>query len=195
MWQKELKNIKKILPETTTKQNQETKPIKIDSKQDVNFSDYCQQLKIEPIKQDKIALTKPKESLIKIDYSAKIIQQEFADFDFIDAENSSREFFRHGQKNLPKELRSGKIRFNKVIDVHNMNKVHALNLLERLIDSAKSGECIKIIHGVGLNSEYNQPVLLGTIRKYLQNISDVLAFTYGNPEQGGNGVTIVKLMR
>lgn len=113
----------------------------------------------------------------------------------MDSESTAREFFSHGQKNLPKELRSGKIFFNRTIDVHNLTRNHALDLIERLIASASSGDSLKIIHGVGLNSENNQPVLLGIIRKYLLLSPQILAYSYGSPEQGGNGVTLVKLMR
>lgn len=195
MWQKQLKKIRKTLPTEADTKLQPKVNIKNDTEQVVNFSDYCTKLNVTPIKQDTIIVHKKAPNQFKSTLNLATQHESFDNFDFIDAENSPREFFRHGQKNLPRELRNGKIRFNQTLDVHHMTRAHALHLLEIMLDNADNGSTLKIVHGVGLNSEYNQPILQGIIRKFLQNHHRVLAFSYGNPEQGGNGVTIIKLMR
>jgi DNA-nicking Smr family endonuclease len=193
MWKKELKTIKKQMPEMTAKAI--ATPLAINKPSaDISFDAYCRQLNITPIKHDTITMTFTKPSIKKIPLENLPQTAMEHDFDFIDIENSPREFFRHGQKNLPRELRDKRQYFNSTIDLHNMTKNHALTFLERLIVNNKNSY-IKIIHGVGLNSEFNQPVLLGTIRKYLTHCDNVLAFSYGSPEQGGNGVTLVKMMK
>lgn len=195
MWQKQLKKLRKTLPTTL-----ETKPIltpntKNNTEQVVNFADYCANLNVVPLNQDTIVIHKRSPQPFKNTLNIATRQEDFANFDFIDAENSPREFFRHGQKNLPRELRSGRIRFQQTLDVHHMTRSHALSLLENMIENSPAGSVLKIIHGIGLNSNYNQPVLLGIIRKYLTNHHQVLGFSYGSPEQGGNGITIIKLTR
>lgn len=195
MWQKDLKKFKKTQPEQ--KKNAlgaNNNPNQTAAAPEISFSEYCQQLNIQAIKHDTVEPAKPVKSSHRL-LVPTAPQNNFADFSFIDSDNTAREFFRHGQKNLPKELRSGKIFFNRTVDVHNLTRSHALDLIERLIASANSGDGIKIIHGIGLNSENNQPILMGIIRKYLLNSSRVLAYSYGSQEQGGNGVTLVKLMR
>ncbi|HCY38868.1 MAG TPA: DNA mismatch repair protein MutS, partial [Neisseriales bacterium] len=104
------------------------------------------------------------------------------------------EYFRFGQRNLPKELRSGKYPIRAVLDLHNYTKAHALNILERFLENAQPSVCLKIIHGIGLNSANNEPVLLGTVRKYLEQHPQVLAYSYGAPQQGGMGITLVKIV-
>jgi DNA-nicking Smr family endonuclease len=190
MWQKKLKILKKQLPATPkvakeTPKEPEIKPL--------SFGEYCQSLQITPLKtnieiyQNIKPSTKPR---INLEHTVSTISQEF---EFFDEQDSLNEFFRHGQKNLPKELRSGKLTIRASLDLHSYSKAHALELLERFIDQQAPGTCIKIIHGQGTNSMYNQAILLGVVRKYLSHLPQVLAYSYGTPAQGGNGVTLVKI--
>lgn len=190
MWQKKLKTLKKQLPASTS-------PIKPPSKapdvKPLSFGEYCQSLQITPLKTD-IEIyqsTKPNaKPRINLEHTASTTSH---DFEFFDEQDSVNEFFRHGQKNLPKELRSGKLSIRASLDLHSYSKAHALELLERFIDQQAPGSCIKIIHGQGTNSAYNQAILLGVVRKYLSHMPQILAYSYGTPAQGGNGVTLVKL--
>jgi DNA-nicking Smr family endonuclease len=196
MWQKRLKEIKKTLPKTTqaVKPSLHNKSTAIN--QEVDFVSYCQQLDIKPLKQDTKKPPTPQDKLTR--HKIKIPTERFeitGEFEFIDTDNSIKEFFRHGQRNLPKELRHEKTYFHKIIDLHYLTKAHSISLLEQLLENAQAGWSIKIIHGIGLNSECNQPILLGTIRKYLSSSPRVLAYSYGAPKQGGNGVTLVKIAR
>ena len=52
-------------------------------------------------------------------------------------------FFRHGQKNLPKELRSGKLTIRASLDLHSYSKAHALELLERFINQQSPGHVLR----------------------------------------------------
>ncbi len=190
MWQKKLKTIKKQLPATSPA----VKPVTTapDTRQ-VNFSEYCQALQVVPLKaeveiyQNSKPATKQRSNLEQI---TPTMSQEF---EFFDEHDSTSEFFRHGQKNLPKELRSGKLSMRASLDLHSYSKAHALELLERFIEQQAPGACIKIIHGQGTNSAYNQAILLNAVRKYLSHLPQVLAYSYGTPTQGGNGVTLIKL--
>lgn len=190
MWQKKLKTLKKQLLATPnvaklTPKAPDVKPL--------SFGEYCQSLQITPLKTD-IEIyqsTKPNaKPRINLEHTASTTSH---DFEFFDEQDSVNEFFRHGQKNLPKELRSGKLSIRASLDLHSYSKAHALELLERFIDQQAPGSCIKIIHGQGTNSAYNQAILLGVVRKYLSHMPQILAYSYGTPSQGGNGVTLVKL--
>lgn len=190
MWQKKLKTIKKQLPATPnvakeTPKASEVKPL--------SFGEYCQSLQITPLKTDIeiCQITKPStKPRINLEQTLSTASH---DFEFFDEQDSVNEFFRHGQKNLPKELRSGKLTIRASLDLHSYSKAHALELLERFINQQSPGSCIKIIHGQGTNSAYNQAILLGVVRKYLSHMPQVLAYSYGTPAQGGNGVTLVKI--
>lgn len=190
MWQKKLKTIKKQLPATPsvakeTPKAPEAKPL--------SFGEYCQSLQITPLKtdieihQNTRPTAKPRINL------EQALSTASHDFEFFDEQDSVNEFFRHGQKNLPKELRSGKLTIRASLDLHSYSKAHALELLERFIEQQAPGACIKIIHGQGTNSAYNQAILLGVVRKYLSHMPQVLAYSYGAPAQGGNGITLVKI--
>lgn len=192
MWQKELKQLKKQIqqPLKIEKKQTETK-LKNDS---VSFIEYCKSLNINKLDQDKIVNTfnnKPKNLYRPVTYSH--VNQHVEDFDFIDINDTPDELFHNGQKNLPRDLRSSKYMINKTIDIHGSNKNQAWQQIEYLIEKSDPGSVIKIIHGQGVNSKHNQPILQNTTRKLLYHNNKILAYTYGSPEQGGQGVTIIKL--
>ena len=193
MWQDKLKKLKH---EVTSKIKAQTKP-KPEGKEptaEISFTDYCIKNNIKAIRNDTVNLKVPSIKKEKI-FSQNYNQNNSQSFDFFDEFNSDATFFRHGQRNLPKELRNEKFKINAVLDLHNLNKLHALELLERFINEnlESSTGCIKIIHGQGENSKNNQPVLLNMVRRYLQNLPQVIAYSYGSTRQGGNGVTVIKL--
>ncbi|MDD3267198.1 MAG: Smr/MutS family protein [Burkholderiales bacterium] len=194
MLKKELKQLKKQItqPIKTVKKQIEEKP----KNKDISFADYCNSLNISKFNQDKIAMVsnKPK-SLANLaqNNNEYPIQDLIQDFDFIDMDNIPIELFHNGQKNLPRDLRNGKYIINKTIDIHGLNKNRAWQQIESLIEQSISGSVIKIIHGQGINSKHNQAVLQNITRKLLYDNRKILAYTYGSPQQGGSGVTIVKL--
>jgi DNA-nicking Smr family endonuclease len=105
----------------------------------------------------------------------------------------ANEFYRYGQKRLPRELRSGKFPIYASLDLHQMNKAQALKCLEQLLDRAPKKSCLLIIHGKGTNSKHNTPVLRTMVRYFLCSKPSILGYSYGSPKQGANGVTLVKL--
>lgn len=192
MWQKQLKQMKKqtiMISKVPIKQKIEP------AQPEINFSQYCTQIQVEPLKHKAIADTHihktQKSSTVKNYYLQN--NNSLDDFMMFDEQDCQLEFFRFGQRNLPKELRLGKYRFNEVLDLHHYTKAHSIDILSSLITNSPKGACLRIIHGSGLNSEYNQPVLRNAVRKYLAQHPQVLAYSYGTPQQGGHGVTIVKL--
>jgi DNA-nicking Smr family endonuclease len=161
--------------------------------EEVNFASYCQQQHIQPLKQPQVVLQpQHKKAHFQPELQAPSLISNNS-LEMFDEQDAKAELFRFGQRNLPKEMRFGKYKFSSTLDLHNYTKAHALDILERFIANAPPAACLKIIHGQGTNSEYNQPVLLGAIRKFLEYLPQVVAYTYGSPPQGGGGVTLVKL--
>lgn len=66
------------------------------------------------------------------------IQDDGISFDFMmfDEQDSQKEFFKFGQRNLPKELRSVNFHWNAVLDLHNYTKAHAIDTLESFITNS-----------------------------------------------------------
>ena len=190
-WQKDLKLLKKQLPAKNNKPaTQQAGTSTIEAPKEASFKDYCNSNYIKPLIQNTVAtqLNIPTKKTV---ISNSLLSREPA-IEFFAEDESKLEFYQFGQKNLPRDLRNGKFPINVSIDLHNYTKNHALDLLERFIKN-HFGKCIKIIHGYGLNSNNNKPILIGLVRKYLEYCPEVIAYTYGSPTQGGNGVTICKL--
>jgi len=60
--------------------------------------------------------------------------------------------------------------------------------------AAQSGKrCVRVVHGKGLGSPGREPVLKGKVKSWLMQRSEVLAFTYARPADGGHGALIVLL--
>lgn len=193
MWKKQIKQLKKQVITTKTNLDKLVKTPEV-ANPEINFKTYCAHLQVKELTPNHIIIqSKTKTNKINVAESA---MTNFSDHDFamFDEHNSKTEYFRFGQRNLPKELRSGKYPIRAVLDLHNYTKAHALNILERFLENAQPSVCLKIIHGIGLNSANNEPVLLGTVRKYLEQHQKVLAYSYGAPQQGGMGITLVKIV-
>lgn len=193
MWQDKLKQIKK---HTKLKQKSliENKQQAENLEMDISFNNYCQKNNVIALNNDTVEL-KPLNNKTKIILDDAFNKRNSRGFDFFDELASDIVFFRNGQRNLPKELRNEKFKINAVLDLHNFNKAHAIELLEQFINKnlELKSSCLKVIHGSGQNSKNNQPVLINIVRRYLQNIPQVVAYSYGGIKQGGNGVTIIKL--
>ncbi len=101
--------------------------------------------------------------------------------------------------NLMKKLKKGMFPVQDYIDLHGLTRQEAEDTVKNfLLKSHSLGlRCVLIIHGRGLNSENNIPVLkkllpLWLNRKPIKNL--VLAFSTAMPYDGGTG-TIYVLLR
>ena len=181
-WHKRLKQLKQqqqLLPAPSV--------AAVAAPQEVNFTTYCALQQIKPLTNDTVVLTSPLAPRFSVAPNAATDNQ----WQMFDEAEAAAEFFRFGQCHLPKELRAGKFNINATLDLHNYTKSEALERLAQFIHNQHG--CLKIIHGQGLNSEHNKPVLQSAIRKYLSYQPQVVGYSYGAPQQGGNGVTLVKL--
>jgi DNA-nicking Smr family endonuclease len=115
-----------------------------------------------------------------------------------DAIDSGEElsFLREGfGRDVLRKLRRGHWVVQGELDLHGMNREHALFQTHRFLnESAKRHiRCVRIVHGKGLGSPNREPVLKGLLRKWLQQRADVLAFSQAPAVQGGSGAVLVLL--
>jgi len=94
-----------------------------------------------------------------------------------------------------RRLRRGHWGIQAQLDLHGYTRDEALReLIEFLDDSHRRGfRCVRVIHGKGLGSRNQEPVLKARIGGWLSQRTDVLAFCQARPEDGGGGAVLVLL--
>jgi DNA-nicking Smr family endonuclease len=103
-------------------------------------------------------------------------------------------------RKLLQRLRGGDYPVEAELDLHRRSRVEAGVELERFLARARAEgkRCVLVIHGRGLNSGPEGPVLLAATRDWLTQgplRRHVLAFASAPPSQGGAGAMLVLLRR
>ena len=82
-------------------------------------------------------------------------------------------------------------------DLHGMTAAEALASVKRFIENSRhrGHRCVCIIHGRGLHSTGNQPILKALVREYLRSHRSVLAYTDAPVSDGGPGAVYVLLRK
>jgi DNA-nicking Smr family endonuclease len=101
-------------------------------------------------------------------------------------------------RKLMKKLKRGELPVQGYIDLHGLTRQEAeTEVTNFLLESFKSGlRCVLIVHGRGLNSPENLPVLKEGLPQWLNRgrvRKVVLAFATARPYDGGTGATYVFL--
>ena len=101
---------------------------------------------------------------------------------------------------LLRSLRRGDFSVQGRLDLHGMTQTEAKEAVDRfLADSRRTGKrCVLIVHGRGLNSKDQIPVLKERLREWLNQKrigKMVLAFATARPQDGGAGALYVLLRR
>jgi DNA-nicking Smr family endonuclease len=101
---------------------------------------------------------------------------------------------------LMRSLRRGDFSIQGHLDLHGMTQTEAKEAVDRfLTDSRRTGKrCVLIVHGRGLHSEDQIPVLKERLRVWLSQKrigKTVLAFATARPHDGGAGAVYVLLRR
>ena len=97
-------------------------------------------------------------------------------------------------------LRKGQYAVQAHIDLHGLGRDEAKDVVEKfLASSRKQGKrCVLVIHGRGLNSKDNIPVLKERLKVWLARgriAKSVLAFATARQAEGGAGAVYVLLRR
>jgi DNA-nicking Smr family endonuclease len=103
-------------------------------------------------------------------------------------------------RRLLRRLRDGEFAIEAQIDLHGMTREQAVAALERTLRRAFADgrRAVLVIHGRGLNSGSEGPVLKDAVKRALCEgpcARLVLAFTSAPPDRGGPGATVVLLRR
>lgn len=98
------------------------------------------------------------------------------------------------------KLKRGDFAFRRHIDLHGMTKDIARDAVERFIVEARrdNQRCVLIVHGRGLNSKDNIPVLKSALKNWLERGRigrGVLAFCTARNHDGGAGAVYVLLKK
>lgn len=94
-----------------------------------------------------------------------------------------------------RRLRRGLYAVQDEIDLHQLLAAQAEEVLRLFLNDARSHDrrCVRIIHGKGLHSKGDGPVLKPLVDRMLSRRGDVLAYTSAPPAQGGSGAVLVLL--
>jgi DNA-nicking Smr family endonuclease len=101
------------------------------------------------------------------------------------------------QESVFRRLRRGAYRIEAELDLHGMNSERAKVALHHfLAESIAQGlRCVRVIHGKGLRSSHQGPVLKQRVDRWLRRTKPVLAFVSARPRHGGTGAVYVLLRR
>lgn len=105
-------------------------------------------------------------------------------------------FIRPGlQHRVMKQLRRGKVALDDTLDLHGATAIQARRLLRDFIavSSANNYRAVIIVHGKGLRSTNNTPVLKTRVNYWLRDHQNVLGFCPAAPQHGGSGALYVLL--
>ncbi len=94
-------------------------------------------------------------------------------------------------KNLQRSLQKGEIPIEGRLDLHGKNRLQAEDALKQFLQQAlyMNIRCLLIIHGKGVNSDGNIPVLRELTHYILKQEPMVARYHYAAIQHGGSGAT------
>jgi DNA-nicking Smr family endonuclease len=103
-------------------------------------------------------------------------------------------------RNLMRALRRGDFSIQGRLDLHGMTQAEAKTAVDRFLTDSRRAKkrCVLIVHGRGLNSKDQIPVLKEGVKAWLSQKhvgKMVLAFATARPQDGGAGAVYVLLRR
>jgi DNA-nicking Smr family endonuclease len=122
------------------------------------------------------------------------------DFDFAGSDEFIEGASPGTDRNLLRALRRGDFSLQGRLDLHGMTQTEAKEAVERFLTESRRARkrCVLIVHGRGLHSKDEIPVLKQQLKAWLsqKRIGQmVLAFATAKPQDGGTGAVYVLLRR
>jgi len=101
------------------------------------------------------------------------------------------------QQNVMKKLKRGQFSIEAELDLHRMTSDQAhTELMDFIVVCQRQHiRCVRVIHGKGLSSKNQIPVLKSKVNKWLRQWDPVLAFCSARRCDGGNGALYILLKR
>jgi len=169
---------------------------------DIDFKLFMDSMaNVKPISSDKrnTISDKPKPKPIKKYFQTEKTPLDSSIEEINDKQSNDILFFsRDGvQHKTIKQLKRGTLGIEDKIDLHGLNKQEATQLLLEFLDHPADSRprCILIVHGKGMGSLNNRPVLKNLTFNLLKQHTNVLAFTSAQQRDGGTGAVYVLLKR
>ena len=99
------------------------------------------------------------------------------------------------ETDVVRKLRRGHWVIGDQLDLHGFRRDEAREMLVEFLRRAsiRGIRCVRIIHGKGLGSVNQEPVLKKLVHKWLVQRADVVAFCQAKPADGGSGAVVVLL--
>lgn len=100
----------------------------------------------------------------------------------------------HGS-DIVRDLKRGKWPIGASLDLHGSTLEDARDRFERFIDSCLTHDvkCVRIVHGKGYGSPNGDAVLKTTVRRWLTQLNEVIAYIECSEADGGSGAVQVLL--
>ncbi|HEX9051111.1 MAG TPA: Smr/MutS family protein, partial [Anaeromyxobacter sp.] len=103
-------------------------------------------------------------------------------------------------QDVVRKLRRGDFAVQGHVDLHGLTREEAKRNVEAFLRASRNGgkRCVLVVHGRGLHSKDQLPVLKDALRTWLQTARfsrHVLAFATARPADGGAGAVYVLLRR
>jgi DNA-nicking Smr family endonuclease len=97
--------------------------------------------------------------------------------------------------NVLRKLRRAEYRISGELDLHGLTVDQARHALKAFLAAAlaRHAVCVRIIHGKGLRSGHQGPVLKSLVSGALKRTSAVIAYVSARPADGGTGALYVLL--
>jgi DNA-nicking Smr family endonuclease len=94
-----------------------------------------------------------------------------------------------------KRLRKGYWAVQDELDLHGMRRDDARNALDTFLRRAnqRGQRCVVVIHGRGLGSRGQEPVLKSMVHSWLVQTDGVIAFSQAHAAEGGEGALLILL--
>lgn len=122
------------------------------------------------------------------------------EFEVADSEQFIEGWITGLDRRIVQKLKRGEYPVGARLDLHGMTRAEAKVAVERFVlDSRRAGKrCVLIVHGRGLHSEDQIPVLKEGVQQWLSRgrvAKEVIAFVSARPADGGVGALYVLLRR
>ena len=103
----------------------------------------------------------------------------------------------HIPKRVIDRLKRGEFAVAEEIDLHGLNAIAARQALRKFLAEAVRHRhgCVRVVHGKGLRSGPQGPVLKHAVNTWLRKVDAVLAFASAPRRDGGTGALYVLLAR
>lgn len=159
--------------------------------------------KVRPLRHDRVAQHPPRPKPMPVHTrrdEAQVLRDMLSD-EYLYAEVETGDellYARPGlQHHVLRRLRRGQFSVHAELDLHGLTVLEARTALTTFLHHCQAERmgCVRIIHGKGLSSRHQLPVLKNKVNNWLRQRDEVLAFASARPVDGGTGALYVLIRR